>query len=744
MPVSRKGEKMSGLRVWVRRGMLMLMVLMLLGAGSAFGADPETTEEPVETVSGYPYATVTRVSVNLREKKSVRSALIKKIPQGAEITVYAAGGTWAEVSYEKYSGYVMNEFIVLKKVVKVKATATPTAAPTLSPEEDAGGYKILQSGSNGRDVTILQEALIELGYLRGEADGKFGAATENAVIQFQVVNEYPTTGIMDANIQAFLFSGKPKNPLGTAAKIKTVSPVSGASMKQGNTGTAVAELQSALKKLGFYQGEINYQFDAATKKAVLAFQKKNGLKADGVAGAETQKLLYSGEALSPDATPTPSPTPSPTPIPKFTVPGTTVKLNSTGEDAKLVQQRLYELGYYKGRVDGKFGQQSVRALRKFQEAHGLKADGIAGTSTYEILFSITALKSGATATPIPDLMATPGPTESAAPDASGDITLRQGDGGDAVAALQERLIALGYLKGTADGNYGEKTTAAVRAFQRVNGLTVDGSAGPKTLAVLNSVEAKPASAAATATPTPTASSSLRQGDSGNAVKSLQSRLIALGYLSGKADGVFGSLTYQAVLAFQKANKLTADGVAGEKTQEKLASSSAVAASGSTPTATPAPTTSVTASAVTSKPTASQVRYANWYTTVKAIARRYPYATIYDYTTGISWQIHIFSLGAHADYEPLTANDTARMERVFGGNTWNPRAVWVVFADGSVYMASTHSMPHETQHITDNNFGGHSCLHFPRTQEEVNAIGRYATSHQETIDAGWAKTQSMIR
>ena len=80
--------------------------------------------------------------------------------------------------------------------------------------------------------------------------------------------------------------------------------------------------------------------------------------------------------------------------------------------------------------------------------------------------------------------------------------------------------------------------------------------------------------------------------------------------------------------------------------------------------------------------------------------------------------------------------------MFGGNTWTPRAVWVVFSDGSVYIGSTHSMPHDVQHRTDNNFAGHTCLHFPRTQEQVTAIGPYATKHQNTIDAGWKKTQDM--
>ena len=177
--------------------------------------------------------------------------------------------------------------------------------------------------------------------------------------------------------------------------------------------------------------------------------------------------------------------------------------------------------------------------------------------------------------------------------------------------------------------------------------------------------------------------------------------------------------------------------------KKLESSDAVPAnadSGSKETEAQTPTKVTNSAGQT--PTAERVQYANWYTATKAVCRQYPYATVYDFQSGISWQVHIFSLGAHADCEPLTAADTSKMLKVFGGNTWNPRAVWVVFADGSIYIASTHSTPHGVQHRTDNNFAGHTCLHFPRTQEQVEAIGVYATSHPDTIDAGWALTQSM--
>ena len=426
------------------------------------------------------------------------------------------------------------------------------------------------------------------------------------------------------------------------------------------------------------------------------------------------------------------------------IPEQTLRLNDKGADVKTLQKRLKELGYFKSTIDGKFGRDTANALKAFQEAHGLEADGVAGQSTYAVLFSANALKKGTT--PTPAATETPAPTDETNTETW--PKLKKNSTGNSVAQVQEALIELGYLKGTADGNYGDKTVAAVKAFQKANGLTADGVAGEETQKVLFSGNAKAATAKTTATPTPTATTKasatptptptvLKTGAKGTQVKELQTKLIQLGYLTGKADGVYGTKTAEAVKAFQKANKLTADGVAGTKTLNKL---STTGSSGTTSTGTGTTTTQTSAS--TGKPSASRVQYANWYDKIKAVARKYPYATVYDFASGISWQVHIISLGAHADYEPVTANDTAKLVKAFGGNTWTPKAVWVVFSDGSVYIGSTHSMPHDVYHIKDNNFNGHSCIHFPRTQEQVAAIGPYATKHQETIDAGWATTQKM--
>lgn len=68
--------------------------------------------------------------------------------------------------------------------------------------------------------------------------------------------------------------------------------------------------------------------------------------------------------------------------------------------------------------------------------------------------------------------------------ASAATVLEVGSRGDDVTKVQKKLIQYGYMTGTADGRYGEKTRDAVMWFQRKNGLTVDGKVGPSTAAAL--------------------------------------------------------------------------------------------------------------------------------------------------------------------------------------------------------------------------------------------------------------------
>ena len=139
--------------------------------------------------------------------------------------------------------------------------------------------------------------------------------------------------------------------------------------------------------------------------------------------------------------------------------------------------------------------------------------------------------------------------------------LYRGCTGDAVKTLQGELNAKGYDCGSVDGIFGGKTYAAVTAFQKANSLSVDGIVGKLTWGKL--YDAAPVTVMTAAQPT------VSYGSSGEAVRKLQELLNARGYDCGSVDGIFGAKTKAAVQAFQEANSLASDGIAGPLTWSKL-------------------------------------------------------------------------------------------------------------------------------------------------------------------------------
>jgi len=130
-------------------------------------------------------------------------------------------------------------------------------------------------------------------------------------------------------------------------------------------------------------------------------------------------------------------------------------------------------------------------------------------------------------------------------------------GSSAVTRLQRRLVRLGYSLGPIDGRYGPLTQQAVRGFQSTHGLTIDGLAGPLTLAAL--AKARPV---------------LHEGTGyvpagSPAVRRLQVELRRAGDRLGAVDGQYGPLTERAVMRFQRAHHLPVDGTAGPQTLAAL-------------------------------------------------------------------------------------------------------------------------------------------------------------------------------
>jgi peptidoglycan hydrolase-like protein with peptidoglycan-binding domain len=135
----------------------------------------------------------------------------------------------------------------------------------------------LKLGMSGEVVASLQKDLTELGYFKEEVTGYFGTLTQRSVKDFQKEKGLVIDGIAGAATRSAILSlvGKEHHTL-----------------KYGDFGQKVSNLQQKLKDLGFFHQEKTGYYGNVTTQSVLAFQKLKGLLEDGIAGAQTQKMLF--------------------------------------------------------------------------------------------------------------------------------------------------------------------------------------------------------------------------------------------------------------------------------------------------------------------------------------------------------------------------------------------------------------------------------------------------------------------
>ena len=308
-------------------------------------------------------------------------------------------------------------------------------------------------------------------------------------------------------------------------------------IRENSSGATVSKVQTELKALGYYYGQITGNAGPKTVAAIKSFQGKNGLTADGIAGPQTiAKIDAAYEAKGGSSSGSGSS-------------ASGLKLNSKGTDVRNLQQDLTTLGYYWAEITGNFGAKTETAVKRFQEENGLTADGVAGTKTLNAIAAAVARKGGTPAS-----------------GGSAGTTLKLNSQGTKVSQLQTDLKQLGYYYAEITGNFGEKTEAAVKAFQKAKGLTADGVAGTKTLnAIAAAVDKAGGSSSGSS------STNMKLGSTGTAVSALQQNLTTLGYYYGDVTGHYGNLTQQAVKKFQKAKGLTQDGVASTATLNAITS-----------------------------------------------------------------------------------------------------------------------------------------------------------------------------
>ncbi len=218
---------------------------------------------------------------------------------------------------------------------------------------------------------------------------------------------------------------------------------------------------------------------------------------------------------------------------------------------------------------------------------------------------------------------------------------------------------------------------------------------------------------------------LRKGSTGDAVKALQTKLKEKGYYNGSINGTYGTDTVTAVTAFQKAMGLTADGIAGPNTQHKLFGTVPVGSNDPELTNTIYP-----------------VEKIDWYTGgINTIFARGMNVKVTDVKSGITFWVHRWAGGSHADVEPLTAADTRRMCRIYGVNSsaeitsskyYQRRPLWVTIGTRT-FAASMYGVPHnypDGDTIANNDFKGQFCIHF--TNSKTHTGNKVDAAHTEAI------------
>lgn len=465
--------------------------------------------------------------------------------------VYGSGTEAAVKLFEKVYGKTQTGVATVSLQKKLYATDALRYQPEEDEEEpEEAEYVTLSPGDTGERVKRLQRRLKDLGYFDGEVAGNYLSKTTEAVKLFQKQLGLSQTGVATVALQRRLFaSNAPAYSNDDEGYVR---------LGRGDTGAAVSALQKRLKQLGYYTGSVDGTYGTGTVNAVKRFEAAYGKAQTGVATVALQKVLYSEDAK-------PYNQPSPTPVPQPTVePDEYVKLSagSTGVRVMTLQNRLLELGYFNGEVDGIYGSDTVAAVKRFEKAYNRSQTGIATVSLQKVLFSANAK---------PYEGELPSVTPSPTPETDGEyVTLSPGDTGERVKKLQRRLKELGYFDGDIGGNYLTKTTAAVKLFEKAYGKTQTGIASVALQKVLFSDGAKPyKNTSENESETEEDYVKLAPGATGERVKKLQRRLKELGYFDGEIGGNYQTKTTAAVKRFQKALGLSQTGIASISLQRRL-------------------------------------------------------------------------------------------------------------------------------------------------------------------------------
>jgi peptidoglycan hydrolase-like protein with peptidoglycan-binding domain len=253
-----------------------------------------------------------------------------------------------------------------------------TAPPAPEPPTTSEHYIQLQSGSAGRQVRILQQAL------GVTVDGVFGPSTEAAVRAFQASHGLQADGIVGAQTSAALAGGVPAvaataNAAATAVVARSAREAPAAPSERASEPTTnpVVRLQEALGV------QVDGTFGSETERAVRRLQASHHVHVDGVVGGETWNALglHEHTTLHP-AKPARRASAHQASASEEQPVQTTAHGSSSGGRTDAVR-RLQEALHVE--ADGTFGPETEAAVKRLQAHRGLTVDGVVGPETWSSL-----------------------------------------------------------------------------------------------------------------------------------------------------------------------------------------------------------------------------------------------------------------------------------------------------------------------------------------------------------------------
>lgn len=402
------------------------------------------------------------------------------------------------------------------------------------------------------------------------------------------------------------------------------------------------------------------------------------------------------------------------------------------QEVKYIQRALFASGFYfDNTFDGDFGEKTLNAVKSFQSAYDLTADGVVGSGTLGKMEELGLF-----------------------PELTQDV-YKNGMEDPEIMVLQEALALDGVLNIDQYTSYfGNLTEVAVIDFQKKYNLDADGIVGQGTIdkmielgLVVGKTEEETVMDAFTVSEEPQNSNFLGNLSMAVYKKGLNIADVIVIQKAMAAEGVFfeeefttyyGEKTEEAVMAFQAKYGMEADGVLGEESLNKLKDLGYV-----------------TRNLVTSRAPGERVygEYLHWQDVMKMFTKKSTVLTIEDFLTGTTYNVLVGYGSNHADIEPLTLRDAMIMKELWGGEfSWARRPVLVHF-NGRVIAGSLNGMPHagvenapadtyvsgrsagygygyNYDYVKGNGVDGHMCLHFKGSLLHKN--NKQDPKHQQAV------------